>query len=223
MPQLRSDHCDRCGASTIHECPHCKQEIRGDYKSDVVLGGELIPVPTHCSGCGAAFPWASAAVLPTVSVKANPIEILEKICLRFHLVARQLRDRHNKRPTIDVQDEYDVQDLIHGLLHIAFDDIRPEEWTPSYAGGSARVDFLLKRESIILEIKKTRAGLGRKEVGDQLLIDIGRYRAHPDCRTLFCFVYDPESRVSNPRGMEHDLSRITDGLAVRVFIVPRGD
>jgi hypothetical protein len=25
-----------------------------------------------------------------------------------------------------------------------FDDIRPEEYTPSYAGGSSRIDFLLE-------------------------------------------------------------------------------
>lgn len=36
--------------------------------------------------------------------------------------------------------------------------MRPEKWTPSYAGACSRMDFLLKREQIGLEAKKTRAG-----------------------------------------------------------------
>ena len=53
-----------------------------------------------------------------------------------------------------------------------FDDIRPEEWTPSYAGSSARMDFLLKKEQIVLEIKKTRKGLVAKEAGEQLIVEL---------------------------------------------------
>lgn len=37
--------------------------------------------------------------------------IVERICNRFHAVARQLRHRRTDRPTPDVTDEYDVQDL----------------------------------------------------------------------------------------------------------------
>lgn len=150
------------------------------------------------------------------------IVCLEQICDRFHLVVRQIRSRHSGRTTLNVEDEYDVQDLLHSLLFVEFEDIRAEEWTPSYAGGSARVDFLLKQESIIVEVKKTRSNLGAREVGDQLLIDIGRYQAHPDCRTLVCFVYDPEGRIANPRGIETDLTRKVNDMDVRVFIRPKG-
>lgn len=88
-------------------------------------------------------------------------------------------------------------------------------------GGSARVDFLLKSESIIVEVKKTRPKLGAREIGDQLLIDIGRYQVHPDCKTLLCFVYDPEGRVANPRGLENDLSRRVNDMEEKVFIRPK--
>jgi hypothetical protein len=91
---------------------------------------------------------------------------LVNFCERFHLVARQMRSRHDNRATLDVEDEYDTQDLLHALLQLRFDDIRPEEWTPSYAGGSSRMDFLLKQEKIVIEVKKTRKGLAAKEVGE---------------------------------------------------------
>jgi len=146
----------------------------------------------------------------------NAIAIIENLCKRFHRVARQLQGRHNNRSTIEIEDEYDVQNLLHGLLTLYFDDIRPEEWTPSYAGSSSRMDFLLKKEQIVIETKKTRKGLGSKEIGEQLIIDIQKYQAHPDCKTLICFVYDPEEKIPNPKGIENDLNRIEGSLIVNV-------
>lgn len=140
---------------------------------------------------------------------------------RFHIVARQLRNRYNDRNTLDIDDEYDVQDLFHCLLKIEFDDIRPEETTPSYAGGSKRIDFLLKNEKVLVEVKKTRKNLTDKEVGQELLIDISTYSSHPDCEQLYCFVYDPEGRISNPIGLKNDLEKkSSDDLLVKVFIEP---
>jgi hypothetical protein len=112
--------------------------------------------------------------------------------------------------------------LLHALLFIDFEDIRTEEWTPSYAGSSSRMDFLLKNEKIVIETKKTRKGLGSKEVGEELIIDIEKYQNHPDCKTLVCFVYDPEGRIPNPKGIENDLNRTEDDLTVKVIIAPSG-
>lgn len=143
---------------------------------------------------------------------------VERLIGRFHNVAKQLRERYADRPTIEVADEYDVQDLLHALLRIDFDDVRPEEWTPSYAGLSSRMDFLLKREGIVLEVKKTRPKLTDREITEQLAVDILRYRSHPDCKLLVCFVYDPEERIRNPRGLEQDLAQADRGMAVKVYV-----
>ena len=148
--------------------------------------------------------------------------ILENFCCRFHLVAKEIQQRHSGRQTLSINDEYDVQDLFRTLLISEFNDIRKEEWTPSYAGGSSRVDFLLKPEQIIVEVKKTRNGVGPKDLGEQLLIDISRYKVHPDCRTLICFTYDPEGRIPNPCGIENDLNGFHDDLTVKVIITPKG-
>jgi hypothetical protein len=146
---------------------------------------------------------------------------IERLCSRFHLVARQLRSRHGHRDTLHVEDEYDVRDLLHALLTLEHDDVRPEEWTPSYAGGISRVDFLLTLERIVIEARKARSGLGASELGEELALDIQKHKQHPDCRTLVCFVYDPEGQIANPRGVENDLSGDKDGLTVRVIIAPK--
>lgn len=146
--------------------------------------------------------------------------ILTQIFERFHIVARQIRKRHDDRSTIQISDEYDVQDLLHSLLRLHFDDVRPEDWTPSYAGGANRMDFLLKEEEIAIEVKMIRKGLRDKEIGDQLIIDIAKYQNHPNCKCLYCFVYDPDGDIRNPRGLEKDLMELGKGFHVKVLIRP---
>lgn len=146
--------------------------------------------------------------------------LINNVFERFHIVARQMRRRHDGRESLVINDEYDVQDLLHSLLKLHFDDVRPEEWTPTYAGGANRMDFLLKDEEIAIEVKMTRQGLKDKELGDQLIIDIAKYQSHPNCKCLYCFVYDPDGIVRNPRGMEKDLESLAKGFPVKVFIRP---
>lgn len=80
---------------------------------------------------------------------------------------------------------------------------------------------MLKKEKIVIEIKKTRKGLQDKQVGEQLIVDIDRYKSHPDCKNLLCFVYDPDERITNPRGIENDLTKTTDGLNVITIVTQK--
>jgi hypothetical protein len=160
---------------------------------------------------------------PSVAALPQNADAIELLCQRFHIVAMQLRDRHGPgdRPTLDIVDEFDVQDLLHALLRIFFEDVRRESWTPSYAGRSSRVDFWLPLEQLVIETKKTRQGLGAKELGDELLIDIGHYKEFQSCNRLICFIYDPDGRVANPRGLERDLSRKEAAFEVKAIVSPR--
>lgn len=148
-------------------------------------------------------------------------DILTSIFNNFHQFARQIVNRHDNRSSIVIKDEYDVQDLIHAILRLHFSDVREEEYTPSYAGSSTRMDFLLKNEEIVIEVKKTRSNLKDKEIGEQLILDVAHYKNHPNCSVLYCFVYDPESKVKNSRGLESDLSKQSnENLEIKVFIRP---
>ncbi|ENG3919956.1 malate dehydrogenase [Escherichia coli] len=159
-----------------------------------------------------AFDAAKADLAYALPLNSNPVfketdrlDLIINVLERFPAFCRQLKKRHDDRKTIEVNDEYDVQDLAHALLTLHFDDIRPEEASPSFAGSSSRQDFLLKKEKIVIEVKKTRRSLGANKIGEELLIDMARYRAHPYCETLVCFVYDPEGWVNNPKGVIDDL------------------
>jgi REase_DpnII-MboI len=147
--------------------------------------------------------------------------LVRAICERFTIVANTLGERHESRPTILMADEYDVQDLLCALLRLHFADVRPEEWTPSYAGNAGRMDFLLKSEQIVVEVKMTRKGLGQKEVVTQLAEDILRYQSHQDCKTLMCFVYDVAGKCTNPTALENDLTKRHGDLEVIVIVEPK--
>lgn len=157
----------------------------------------------------------------TISTPSNNIDNIRLICNRFHSISRQLLIRHSDRNTIEITDEYDVQDLMCSLLRIYFTDIRQEEYTPSYAGGASRIDFLLSDNNIALEIKKTRDTLKDKELGSELLIDIQRYRSHPNVEKLLCFIYDPDGKIRNPEGLKKDLENSGTDLQTEVIIAPR--
>jgi len=140
--------------------------------------------------------------------------IVERICNNFHSFAIQITKRHNRRSTIKIKDEYDVQDLLHAILRMFFDDVRPEEYTQSYAGGAVRMDFLLKTEQIVIEVKKPRDGLTDKKLGEELIIDKEKYKIHSDCKCLICFVYDPDHIINNPAAIEKDLSEQDDTMVL---------
>ncbi len=152
----------------------------------------------------------------------DSIQVALAVGERFRYVARQLERRHNDRETLKITDEYDVQDLFHGLLRLFFEDVRREEWTPSYAGGSNRMDFLLKEYRLAIELKHTRPSMTARKLGEELTIDVDNYQQHPDVRHLVCLVLDPGGRIENPRGIEGDLTQTQDNLAVTVRIFDAG-
>lgn len=149
---------------------------------------------------------------------AAEVALVERIGRGMPRMISALAQRSRDRAPFEVADEYDVQDLLAAVLRDLFDDVRPEDPSPSRAGASTRIDFVLKREQIVVEAKMTRDGLGERKVSDELIEDIERYRAHPDCRTLIAIVYDPQRRIQNPAGLEADLRRDEPDLRVRVVV-----
>jgi hypothetical protein len=156
---------------------------------------------------------------PIVAEEAS--QTIEKIFERFHSVALEMNLRHKNRPSLKIQDEYDVQDLLRSLLTIYFDDVRREEPTPSKAGAHTRIDLLLKREQIAIEAKMTRSGMTQKKIREELIIDKAYYKGHKDCKKLYCFVYDPSEKIRNIRAFEGDLSDMVEGFGTKVFVFPK--
>lgn len=155
--------------------------------------------------------------------QCDAVEVVLELGQRFRYVERSLARRYGGRDTLAVDDEYDAQDLLGALLTLFFEDIRPEEHTPEYAGASSRIDFILPDYELAVELKFAREGLTDKKLGEELMVDRDRYAAHPGVRHLVGLVFDHTGYLANPRGLERDLSRETssDLVAVTVRIFDR--
>lgn len=226
-PMMRKKFCAECGASTLTACPTCALNLPGlwYYPNGVIdpmaaatssqWNKTLPPLPKFCENCGYRFPW-------TKTESPSPVastQTLEAALRRFSDFAHQLSSRrHAGREPFPFDDEYDVQDSLHAVLKLQFDDVRPEESTPSYAGGASRLDFLLPKVRTVVETKFVRPSLTDNKLGQELIVDIARYKAHQQCQTLYCLVYDPKKLLGNPAGLEHDLSKEHDGLRVVVIV-----
>ncbi len=240
-PDPNKKFCKDCGGKIFAGCPNCNKSISVDIDPMAygisLLGLSPSTPPDFCQHCGEAFPWKGkrkerqleaeklgSSKEETKSLESEAeesIEAVKKVLSNFHLMAQKLLNRHAGRETLKITDEYDVQDLLRVLLTVDFGDVRPEEPTPSHAAKSAKMDFLLKEEKIAIEVKMIRERLTDKKVAEELIIDIARYKQHPDCDTLICFIYDPEGRIANPQGLSEDLqSQSKDDLKVIVFINP---
>jgi hypothetical protein len=160
----------------------------------------------------------TAPVVPAI----DPVEALRKICARFHLVARQLRLRRDGRPTLEVEDELDVQDLFGTLLKLDFDEValddgdgREKETGPIPCG------YRLHHGRVAVIARKTRPGITARELAEQVKGDSAYYSAQADCRLLLCFIYDPEGRIGNPRAFESDLTMVSDSYTLDVVVAPK--
>lgn len=155
----------------------------------------------------------SALAAQSTAQPAGAIDQVIALCRRFNAVQLQLRRRHDNRATLEINDEYDVQDLLHALLLVEFVDVRAESWNPTYLGGASRTDFLLPDADIVIEVKKTRPTLRDGKVGSELAEDVTRYSdpgANRGATTLVCFVHDPDNHLVNPVGLERDLAQASN-------------
>ena len=165
-----------------------------------------------------------ASTQDTTAQPSSIEELLQRLLRGLPRAMHPLAYRRKDARSLLFESEYDIQDLLHSQLRPWVADIRPEEFTPSYAGSATRMDFLLPAHRLVIEVKRIRDKAHAARVGDELIVDIEHYHRHPDCARLWCAVYDPRMLVRNPAGMVSDLedNRSTpDGhFSVRVLVVP---
>lgn len=180
-------------------------------------GGRVLP---NDEGLAVGHMTPQVRVKETEPRKPREVEeLLDTIIKGLPRAMHPLIHRRKGLRCLSFESEYDIQDLLHAQLRPWIADIRPEEFTPSYAGSSTRMDFLLRAHNIVIEIKRIRDKQHAGKVGDELIIDVDHYRAHPDCHSLWCVVYDPGRLLVNPSTL-NDLEghRKSPGGAVNVRI-----
>lgn len=183
-------------------------------------GGRVLPTGMRVED---VFPSAIQTVGSGPKKPTGVEELLLVLVKNLRRAMNPLTQRRKGSVCLSFETEYDVQDLLHSLLRPWIADIRPEEFTPSYAGSSTRMDFLLPTHKLVLELKFVRDTNHAAKIGNELIIDIEHYRRHPECDSLWCIVYDPNHLISNAEGLKKDLEgerKTKDGTVnVRLFVL----
>ena len=137
-------------------------------------------------------------------------------------LTRSLGSRKRDRAPFLVEDEYDLQDLLTGVLRLFDEDTEPEDTTPKMAGTSSRADWIMRTLEIAVEAKFCRSTDSRRKVRDELTTDLSAYSAHPKAKAFLAVVYDPERTIDNPAGFIRDLEEHGNQfIPTTILIVPR--
>jgi hypothetical protein len=128
---------------------------------------------------------------------------------QFAASASVLGHRQRDRPAFTVEDEYDVQDLLHALLLPIVPDLVPEDPASKIAGKASRLDFTSRAARLGIETKHVRSASHGAKVRDEILVDEATYQAHPYVETVVAFVHDPEGSIASQdrAAFEADLSK----------------
>lgn len=188
------------------------RQVLEEHGFQYFRGGRVLPKNSASGIADAVAPTAEPS-------KPSAVEgLLQTIIKGLPRAMHPLAHRRKGAQSLSFESEWDIQDLLHSQLRPWIADIRPEEYTPSYAGSSTRMDFLLPRYSIVVETKRIRDRQHAAGIGNELIIDIEHYRRHPACQHLWCVVYDPLLLVKNPAGLINDLTgtRVMPDGSVRV-------
>lgn len=196
------------GISNRHNCLESRLETIRDYPE------------TYCAHKPAVGP--AEDIEPSAHAK-SALELVLILCRRFHTATQPLKERGQNRQSYEIEKEYDVQDLLEGLLRLHFANVERESGSPTHLGKAPEIDFILPEYKVAIEVKKTSKGHGLSPVSDELAADSIRYGEHPNVSILVCFVYDPEERIKNARVAENQLDKLsTDTLKVISVIVHPG-
>ncbi len=152
---------------------------------------------------------------------SDSLELIRKICQRFHPVIRQFRERSENRPPFEIEDEHDIRDMVRAMLYLEFDDVGIEEWSAPSLNGAIQRDFLIQPGNIVMFVTRTRSGLGAKEISNLWTSACAHYASHPYCQRLVGFIYDPEGRIANPRRLEESLTSQGAAGKVEIQIFPK--
>lgn len=163
----------------------------------------------------------SAGQLEFARARLDAVPVVLQVGERFRQVQRSMAKHPHGGAVVPFQNEWDDQYVFRALLTLFFDDIREEDPVPTTAGGGSRIDFVLPDHLLAIELKRAGPGLTDAKLGEQLLVDRGRYASRPDVTHLICLVFDPEGAVRNPRALEKDLRQANTSadltITVRVY------
>lgn len=137
------------------------------------------------------------------------VELIARICQRLPQTARIIGARSRKgKQGFEITDEYDVQDLLHGVIRAYVKYSVQEDPLPKQAAAkSGRADLSIEELGVLIEIKYARGPDDQRRIFEEYSQDLVLYAKWPHLKTLIFMIYnsgdlrDPEAfeKMSGPK------------------------
>lgn len=137
----------------------------------------------------------------------------------FSDVVSRLKYRRKGKVSLDISDEYDVQDILYVMLKGSFSTLQYEDPTPKDGLTSARADFVISDLNTYIETKYISTKGSEKTIQDECLLDIQKYGIQENCYKIIFFIYDPNKCIDNQFAFKASLerNRVIEGKEIEVI------
>lgn len=147
------------------------------------------------------------------------LNLLTTILSTFPDAVSRLKYRRKSKNAIEINDEYDVQDILYIMLKGAFSTLQYEDPTSKEGLISTRADFVINDLNTYIETKYISVKGREKEIQDECMLDIQMYGAQQNCYKIVFFIYDPNKCIDNQFAFKGSLerNRSLDGKEIEVI------
>lgn len=147
------------------------------------------------------------------------LNLLISVLNTFSEAVSRLRYRRKGKNAVNIDDEYDVQDILYVMMKGPFSTLQYEDPTQKEGPVSAKADFVISDINTYIEAKYIGKKGEEKSVFDECLTDIQKYGSQPDCFKIVFFVYDPNKCIDNQFSFRSALnkSRTIEGKELEVL------
>ena len=133
------------------------------------------------------------------NLNVSNLQLIEKILNKFTSASKSLLDRRKGKTNIQIEDEYDIQDLLFIMLKPHFPTLRIEQVVSGNDDNQfLKIDFLISSNKVAIECKIIRDQNHANKISKELNDDIQTYHNNQDCNTLIFFIYDKSMLLNNP-------------------------
>jgi hypothetical protein len=124
-------------------------------------------------------------------------EVVRDILNNFsNAIQKIIKNRRKDHPNFEIEDEYDVQDILYVILKSVFPNLRDEDAIAKVGAKTTKIDLIIREEGILVEVKMIKVKESNEtHFIEELKVDFESYHECKWLRKLFCFVYDPYKKT----------------------------
>lgn len=150
-------------------------------------------------------------------------EVVRDILNNFSNAVQKInKNRRKDHPNFEIEDEYDVQDILYVILKSVFPNLRDEDAIGKVGAKTTKIDLIIREERILVEVKMIKEkDSNETHFIEQLKVDFESYHECKWLRKLFCFVYDPYKKtrdISNFHDLNADRTKGEHNFNVEVIV-----